>query len=266
MQLTPVFPTPLHQKAADTVNDFFSRLPETDTVLVVNSCARGQAVPESDLDFAILARPDIEEDRLREMEAEWISFAATAPSVQQYRRSGPYAHLHLDVIAGHYQATQIIPSEPIDYFEVEIGNQVAYSAPMGAAGPHYLALQAKWLPFYQEDLRLERLEQVINACRYELDHIPHFVKRGLHFQAFDTLWKAFQEYLQALFIAHKTYPIAYNKWVKYQFEHILGLPEIYQALPAVISVHHLESDELIEKALMLAELLDTTIVARGLHP
>jgi len=58
MTLSPVFPTVLHHDAAEIVQDYFSAFPIIDTVLVVNSCARGLAVPESDLDFAILVRPD----------------------------------------------------------------------------------------------------------------------------------------------------------------------------------------------------------------
>jgi len=45
MLLKPVFPTKLHQDAAEIVRHYFKNVPETDTVLVVNSCARGQAVP-----------------------------------------------------------------------------------------------------------------------------------------------------------------------------------------------------------------------------
>ena len=58
MLLKPVFPTKLHQDAAEKVKEYFKNVPETDTVLVVNSCARGQAVAESDLDFAVLVRPE----------------------------------------------------------------------------------------------------------------------------------------------------------------------------------------------------------------
>jgi predicted nucleotidyltransferase len=59
MTFKPSFPTKLHQDTAELVRDYFLAIPGVDTVLVVNSCARGQAVPESDLDFAILTKPDI---------------------------------------------------------------------------------------------------------------------------------------------------------------------------------------------------------------
>jgi predicted nucleotidyltransferase len=54
MTYRPIFPTILHQDTAELVRDYFLITSNVDTVLVVNSCARGQAVPESDLDFAIL--------------------------------------------------------------------------------------------------------------------------------------------------------------------------------------------------------------------
>ena len=54
MIFKPSFPTTLHQDSAELVRDYFYTIAKVDTVLVVNSCARGHAVPESDLDFAIL--------------------------------------------------------------------------------------------------------------------------------------------------------------------------------------------------------------------
>jgi len=68
MNSTPVFPTPLHQKAAESACNFFLELPETDTFLVVNSCARGLAVPESDLDFAVLVKPATQAATISEIE------------------------------------------------------------------------------------------------------------------------------------------------------------------------------------------------------
>jgi predicted nucleotidyltransferase len=60
MMLNPSFPTKLHQDAAEIIKEYFLTISGVDTILVVNSCARGQAVPESDLDFAILIKPGTE--------------------------------------------------------------------------------------------------------------------------------------------------------------------------------------------------------------
>jgi hypothetical protein len=120
-----------------------------------------------------------------------------------------------------------------DTFEIGIGNLVAYSAPLGESGPHLGALRAHWLPYYDEALRLDRLAMVREACLYDLAHVPFFAGRGLFFQSFDRLYKAFQEFLQALFISQRVYPIAYNKWIREQVEGWLGLPELYAQLPAL---------------------------------
>ena len=51
-------------------------------------------------------------------------------------------------------------------------------------------------------------------CLNNLNHIPLYVNRASYFQAFDRPYNAIQEFLQALFIAYQTYPIAYAKWIR----------------------------------------------------
>jgi predicted nucleotidyltransferase len=256
MTLNQVFPTELHHDAAELVKDYFYSHPNVDTVLVVNSCARGQGTPESDLDFAILVKQETSTDELRNMESLWLSYSELHPIISKYKRSSKFAHLHLDIIDGNYTPTILEAGGVSDYFEVEIGNQICYSAPMGNAGPYFKALQEKWLPYYNEDLRLRRFEMTRNACNYDLDHIPFFVNRKLYFQAFDILCKAFREYLETLFIANKTYPIAYNKWIKEQIVNWLNKPELYPKLSPILSVTNIESTEINDKAKMLRELLN----------
>jgi hypothetical protein len=227
-----------------------------DTVLVVNSCARGQATPESDLDFAILIKPGTTPAEIKNIQTSWQIYSETQPTFLKYRRSNQFAHLHLDIINGNYTSAILEKGEPIDYFEIEIGNQICYSAPMDNAGPYFQELQNKWLPYYNEDLRLQRFKMSKDACNYDLDHIPFFINRELYFQAFDILCKAFQEYLQTLFIANKTYPISYNKWIKEQIVKWLNKPGLYPNLPPVLSVSNIESSEINEKATMLRELLN----------
>jgi len=62
MTFIPKFPTQLHQETGEIIRDHFLAAPTVDSILVVNSCARGKAVPESDLDFAILIKPGTSED------------------------------------------------------------------------------------------------------------------------------------------------------------------------------------------------------------
>ena len=82
-----------------------------------------------------------------------------------------------------------------------------------------------------------------------------FIKRELYFQAFDILCKAFKEYLQTLFIANKTYPVAYNKWLREQIAELLNKPGLYPKLSPILPVSNIESNEINEKAEMLRQLL-----------
>ena len=256
MIFKPSFPTTLHQDTAELVRDYFLTIPSVDTVLVVNSCARGQAVPESDLDFAILVNPDTTPTEMKNIETNWQIYSETQPTILIYKQLNQFAHLHLDIIDGNYTSTILEIGVASDFFEIEIGNQICYSAPMDNAGLYFQELQNKWLPYYNEELRLQRLTMTRNTCEYDLNHIHYFIKRGLYFQAFDILCKAFQEYLQTLFIANKTYPIAYNKWIKEQVVKWLNKPELYPKLSPILSVSNIESNEINDKVKMLRELLN----------
>jgi len=120
---------------------------------------------------------------------------------------------------------------------------------------YFQELKQKWLPYYDDELRLVRLSAVQNACNNDLDHIPFLVKRELYFHAFYILTEAFRKYLQAIFILNKTYPIAYNKWIKEQIVKWLNKPRLYPKLLPILSISNIESNEISEKATMLRELL-----------
>jgi hypothetical protein len=123
-------------------------------------------------------------------------------------------------------------------------------------GDRLKRLKAKFLPYYNEELRRARLADVRNFCSNNLDHVPLYVDRRLHFQAFDRLYKAFQEFLQLLFISHRIYPIAYDKWIKEQIEEILGMPELYKQLPSIFEIRNFQSREITVKAEKLGCLVN----------
>jgi predicted nucleotidyltransferase len=250
------FPTPLHQDIADVTGEFFVGRALVDTVLVVNSCARGQATPESDVDLAVLVNPETSSDEMQALERSWRDFAASQPVVTRFKQSGPFAQVHLDLFDGQFVPSVWDDGGGPDTFEVEIGNRLAYSAPLATAGPYYRQLQAQWLPYYSDDLRRRRLAMVRQACAYDLDHVPYLHRRGLPFQAFDRLYKAFQEFLQALFIARRTYPLMYTKWIREQVEGYLELPDLYRELPPIVSVGNIESTDVLKRADALHSLLD----------
>lgn len=139
MLLQAIYPTPEHQAAAETMVEFWATHYDIDAVLLVNSCARGQATRDSCLDIVALARPELLRSQLSALEADWARFEETK---------------------------------------------------------------------------------------------------------------------QALFIARRTYPIAYNKWIREQVEEILGLPELYTQLTLLFEIKQFASSETADKAEEVEQLLE----------
>ena len=103
----------------------------------------------------------------------------------------------------------------------------------------------------------EMWRNITTLLRYH-DFEPIAAENGqsLYFQAFDRLYKAFHEFLQALFLARRIYPLAYNKWIREQVTELLSLPGLYDELPPILSVRSIESAELGQKADTLRVLLE----------
>lgn len=257
IQLNPAYPTSEHEQATAAIVDFLTASSATEAVLLVNSCARGKASRDSCLDIIVLVTPEVDlSTDLPRLETWWEQFYETAPIFSALRGVGKYAHVHLDFFNGRFVPQPRNEAAGPDDFELQVGNLMAYSVPLWQRSDYLAQLKAKWLPYYDETLRRERLKMVHWYCRNNLGHIPVYVERGLYFQAFDRLYNALQEFLQALFIARRTYPIAYNKWIREQIVDILGLPELYAQLPRLLEIKHFESAELAQKGASLEKLLD----------
>ncbi len=251
------YPTRDHQRAAEAIVAFFRDSGEADAVLLVNSCAHGKATPHSCLDIAVLIHPERYAAERERLEREWQAFYTSHPVFMALKQAGRFAVVHFDYFDGNYVPPVWDDGGGPDGFELEIGNQIVYGVALWEGSDYLAQLKAKWLPYYTETLRAERLAIARHACLEDLEHVPWFVGRELYFAAFDRLYKAFQEYLQALFIARRTYPIAYNKWIREQVVEILGQPELYRQLPALLQIAHLESTEMIDNARALETLVTT---------
>lgn len=254
------YPTPAHERAAEAIYNFFIGRSQVEAILLVNSVARGQATPESDLDMAVLVSPAMSPNERVQLEQQWQIHRATDALLSQLQQAGRFTGVHLDLVDGQFVAHTWDDGGGPDSFEIEIGNLLTYSHPLWEGGAALAQLKARWLPYYADDLRRERLAMVRNACLYDLDHVPFYIGRTLYFQAFDRLYKAFQEFLQALFISRRTYPLAYNKWIRQQVVEWLGLPDLYAQLPPLLSITNFESDELAGKARDLQNLVDHYIL------
>lgn len=255
-KLQETYPTLAHENAARAIVSYFLQLPETAAVLLVNSCARGRATPDSCLDMIVIVEPELLAQHSQRLNENWLSFYKTDPHFTALAQAGRFAEVHLDIIDGRYTPIPRTIDDAADSFELEVGNHLAYSIILWEQNGYATQLKQQWLPYYPESLRQDRLAQIQNACRHHLAHIPLYTRRELYFAAFDRLYTSFQLFMQALFIAHRTYPIAYNKWIREQVEEILGLPDLYRLLPGVLEVRPFTSGIITSRAQELATLLE----------
>ncbi len=257
----PAYPTPQHARSAEAITQFFAHQPGVGAVLLTCSCARGRASQDSCLDIAILLQPHVSAERLAQLASSWEDLYQREPVFQAQRRVGAFSQVDLDFHNGTIDPAEFGHgwTSGADAFELELGNLLAYSHPLWQTGTVYSELQARWLPYYPDALATQRLESVLRFCRNNLAHIPLYTGRGLYFQAFKRLYCALEEFLQALFIARRTYPIAYDKWIREQVVEILELPEFYPQLVHLLETPQLESNELAEKALLLESLISRYI-------
>lgn len=256
MKLQPVYPTQQHATAAEAITQFFSANYNIDAVLLVNSCARGKASRDSCLDINVLAKPESLRSQLSTLEADWARFEESDPAIQALKNAGKYSVVHLDFLDGAFTPYEQDEAAGPDWFEVSVGNLLAYSVPLWQGSEYLAQLKTQWLPYYNDDLRAQRLTKVRWFCLNNLHHIPLYIERGLYFQSFDRLYNAYLEFLQALFIARRTYPIAYNKWIREQVDEILGEPALYDQLTHLFEIKHFESAEITEKAKEVESLLE----------
>jgi len=254
----PTYPTPAHAAAAQAIVKRFGD--DVDAVLLLNSCARGRASPDSCLDIGLLLRPERHATNAAAMQEVWERWYAATPVFRELEAAGRFAEVHLDVISGVYAPPGRSWTGGPDSFEVEIGNHLLYAHPLRQSSGYWEELRARWLPYYDEGLRTERMAMVHAFCLNNLKHIPLYSARGLHFQCLDRLYNAQREFLQALFIGRRVYPIAYDKWIHEQVVEILGLPELYAQMVDLFEIRDLQSSELVEKSARLRRLLATYVL------
>jgi len=240
-QLLATYPTPAHEEAAEAIVVFFQRATESEAVLLVNSCARCRATRDSCLDLIVYFTPEALAGHGQRLKDQWLAFCRNDQRFEKLRQAGRFTEVHLDIVDGQYAPRQRALEDEADEFELEIGNHLAYSVILWERTDFARHLRSQWLPYYGEPLRQARLVLVQNAFHYHLDHVALYAGRELYFAAFDRLYTSFQLFLQALFIARHTYPLAYNKWIREQIEDILGLPELYRLLPGLLENRPFES-------------------------
>lgn len=250
------YPSEPHRLSAEAIVDYFRGVPDVDAVLQVGSCARSKAEPSSCLDIAVLVRPEVLATERAALERGWEEYHRAEPIFREGEKLARYGFAEVEFIDGDFLPGEHDYTSGPDGFELEIGNYLAYSVPLLDKSDYLSRLKSEWLPYYDDRLRARRLDLVRGCGLNNIDHVPYFTGRGLYFQAFNRLYDAGREFLQALFISRRTYPIAYDKWVREQVVGILGLPEVYEELAHLYEIGHFESDEMVGKAERLLGLYE----------
>lgn len=252
----PQYPSDTHRAAAESVVDFCAADSSTQAVLLVGSCARGVASPESCVDITVLVAPGDLSVNGTNVLARFEDFVARDPACVALSEAVPWSGIDLDVCTGLFEPPTHSWTSGPDAYELEIGNTLAWVHPMLLRGDRFECLQDAYLPYYDDAQRRCRLEMVLTFAHNSLDHVVPYARRGLHFQAFTRLWHATGEYLQALFIQRRIYPIAYDKWIREQLVEVLDAPRLYEELSGLFPPASLDRVGLGESALRLASLIN----------
>ena len=245
------FPSSVHARAAESATEFLASCDEVDAVMVVGSSARRSDA--NDLDISALVTSS---EAVSEVEARFGQFADGRSEFEALSALGPFVEMDFHALSGDFAPGPRGWTSGPDAFELELGNEVAYSLPLWERNGRLSELRSQWVPFYGEGLRAVRLKDARMYVVNDLEHVPLMIKRDEPFHAFHRLYLAHQGFLQALFISRRKYPIAYDKWIREQLEDLLGLPQLYQELPSIIGVRELELSSLRRSADRLRQLLE----------
>lgn len=249
-------PTETHKKTVKLVKEFLEAEEACKALTICGSVARNKGSYDSDLDFVAFFEPGFDYEEIINSANELIK-----KEIHDSKPSdvGIFFGIDIHPHTGEVEIPDRHWTSGPDSYETDIGNIFVYCSVVFDKDDFYKNAKEKFVPYYDEELRKERLKEVLNYCRNNVWHIEPYVKRELYFQSFKRLIDATREFMQALFISRKVYPIAYDKWVKEQFVDILGEPELYDEFVKLYEVGKLESDELVDKGNRLLELVDRYI-------
>lgn len=244
------YPTPQHERAAEKIVEVFSKDERVKTILLFASCARGKACKDSCLDVWLF----VDGRNVNAVNEKFKQAYGKYDVFKKLQKVGEYSHVDWEVTDG-----KVVPGEhgwttgPDDY-ELSVGNLFVYSVALFDRDGYFKRQRRKYVPYYSETLRKKRFAEAKFYMNNNIDHVAFYVQRGLYFAAFQRLYLASKEFLQALFIKRKVYPISYNKWIKEQLVDVLGEPKLYKEFVKLREIGKLESVELASKAELLGKL------------
>lgn len=255
------FPTTAHRDIFWAAVDRLKRLHEIVVINISGSVARGQGSFDADVDLDVFAQNDRFTPRL----ASVIKRIEQELNAQYRKRSGVGRFFELGI---HERLLRPKPqprhwtSGPDD-FEIVVGHSFVNCNNVFSRGGAYERARHRFVPYYAESLRKKRLREVTKFCLNNIAHIEPFVRRKLYFQAYRRFYDASREFLQALFISRRVYPLDYDKWVKYELTELLGLPAVARELSRLYTLKKLESRELVAKGRRLKQMLRKYVRMEG---
>lgn len=247
-----VFPTKTHQEGCEKAIKFLKARRSVLAISLGGSTARGQAEYDSDLDINFYVKNFSDVGKIKK-EYERFYARYLKPLLKRKDVSGFFditiqeRHLNPGPQLRHWT------SGPDD-FEIEIGNSFAHVTLIEERNSAFSRAAKRFLPYYSENLRKKRLKETVKYGLNNIAHIEPYTRRKLYDQVYKRLYDARKEFLQALFISKRKYPLDYDKWIKYELEEILGMPKIYKKLVPLYELKKLESKEMVRKGERLKEL------------
>jgi len=264
-------PSPAYDKIIEKMVDYYKSDSRVFAVVLFGSLARGQGVPGSNIDLVVFVYP-------KDFKS-FFKIENTHKRVDDYIKMGGKPNYYLGATCGPRtgQETEYsidfndirvnlmfrddIPRLRdqvgicVDHFELDIGNYFVYCLPLYERDDTYKSLARKYLPYYGDDIRKERLEATRKEFDYRIERAKKMAERGLVFNSISQLYISFAILLQHLFIRKRKYPIYYRKWIKSQIVDILHEPELYEQLLQIYAIPKLTSEILKAKADLLHNIM-----------
>ena len=244
-------PTPQHERAAAEITSFFREQADTQAVLLTNSCARGKATPDSCLDLQVVTQTE----RVAGLDQAFRRFAAGSAAVAELNAIGRWADVHLDVHRWRLRGAADRPRTRLARSRGRKPPRLLDSVAGSRRSPPRATRRMAAL------LRRETPCRAAACGRSDVSRLPRpdsLVPRPTAVvPGLARLHGAFSWFLLALHRKHRTYPIAYDSWIREQIVENPGMPQLYDRLPALFEIAHLESRELDQKAADLRALADT---------
>lgn len=250
----PTFPTPRHAALVSALRDLFGAEDDVSAILLGGSLARGRGGPASDVDLLLL----VPADRLAAFATRPRDYAALGATGVEAEPDG--VALDFGGLPAHIWMTdgKLAPrasgSVLDDPFELEVAALYVNARPLLDRDGLRGRLGARYLPFYDEGLRRQRLRRLAGEFASHCAALEDQAARGLGFAAIDRLHTAFRAFVLGLFLANRRYPLDLMKHLEEQVGDGLGRADLLPAMRGVLALRALHPAALTERAHRLRSL------------